>query len=258
MDDLELCTLDEPIIGLSLPSGESAGATLPGVLARLSAGDRLEFSGLQAHQLHAWHAFLTQLAALALHARGEVDLRQPEARWRELLAALTDGEVEPWCLVVGDLGRPALLQPPVPEGTLDGFKEIGSPAGLDLLVTAKNHDVKSARVRAAQPEHWLYALVALQGMQGFTGRDNYGVARMFSGFGSRPAVAAAPDLSWPARFARDVGVWLEERPALCQRFGYPAHGGHALLWLLPWDGLSSIHLQECDPFFLEICRRSRL
>jgi CRISPR system Cascade subunit CasA len=35
--------------------------------------------------------------------------------------------------------------------------------------------------------------------------------------------------------------------------------GHALIWLVPWDGKksSAIPLGECDPFFIEICRRLR-
>jgi CRISPR system Cascade subunit CasA len=30
------------------------------------------------------------------------------------------------------------------------------------------------------------------------------------------------------------------------------------LWIQPWDGNSSLSLTECDPFFIEICRRIRL
>ena len=154
---------------------------------------------------------------------------------------------------------PAFLQPPVPEGRLEGFRTlVDSPDELDVLITSKNHDVKIDRIDRPSVEHWIFALLTLQTMQGFLGRGNYGIARMNGGFASRPGVASAPGLRHAERFRRDVAVWLDARPGLVESYGYTAAGGHALLWLLPWDGRSSRSLQECDPFFLEICRRVRL
>jgi CRISPR system Cascade subunit CasA len=50
---------------------------------------------------------------------------------------------------------------------------------------------------------------------------------------------------------------LEQRPELVsERYD---DEGIALVWTVPWDGSSSdaIPLDECDPFFIEICRRLR-
>jgi CRISPR system Cascade subunit CasA len=233
--------------------------TLPGLLARLGGDDVVSFPVLQPHQSHAWFAFLVQLAGIALHRAREKDPALTEKEWAERLLALTDGAPEPWSLVVPALERPAFLQPSVPERTLDGFKNrIQHPDALDVLVTAKLHDVKGARIAEPEPEHWIFALVSLQTMQGFSGRDNYGIVRMNGGFGNRPCVAYAPSLSWGPRFRRDVAILLAQRPDLIVAYRYADRGGVALQWLEPWDGRTSIPLGECDPFFIEICRRVRL
>lgn len=254
--------LREPLLAVDLPDGARTPLSLPEVLAKLASGERLEFAALRAHQLPAWYAFLVQLAALALHRAGELTPWQDPERWGDALLELAGGSEAAWSLVVEDLAQPAFFQPPIPEGSLEaaGYRPAGTlPDAIDVLITAKNHDVKQLRMRAPRPEHWVYALVTLQTTEGFLGRGNYGVSRMNGGFASRPALAATPELSWPARFARDVRVWLEHRPKLVEgALGYPASGGHALLWTLPWDGRSSLPLQACDPFYLEVCRRVRL
>jgi CRISPR system Cascade subunit CasA len=115
---------------------------------------------------------------------------------------------------------------------------------------------------APRPEHWAYSLVTLQTSGGFDGRMNYGVARMNGGYGNRPSIAAARDPGWSTRFIRDVGILLSCRAKLIEEghYGYTADGGHLLLWTLPWDGSfeSQLSLPECDPFFVEVCRRVRL
>ncbi len=76
-------------------------------------------TAVQAHQQHPVHAFLVQLAALALARADEARIAHGEAAWRALLleAARADGAgAEAFTLVVEDLGKPAFLQPPVPEG----------------------------------------------------------------------------------------------------------------------------------------------
>jgi CRISPR system Cascade subunit CasA len=246
-------------------SGERFRLTLPGLLARLGAGEPTEPAFLQPHQEPALHAFLVQLAALALHRADSAGASEPrldrsEKQWREDLRSLTDGEDEPWCLAVEEPTRPAFFQPPAPEGNLDRFKgPFGNPDALDLLVTTKNHDVKAERIVRPQPEHWVYALITLQTFQGYMGRGNYGIARMNGGFASRPSVGVVPALTLEARFRRDVEVLLESREKILDAgYGYPAEGGEALLWLLPWDGTESLTLRDCDPFFLEVCRRVRL
>ena len=250
----ELNVLTEPLLHV-LAGDRVAARTLPEVLTGLSRGEALEFPALQPHQAHAWHAFLVQLAASALHASGaSIDA----APWSELLLSLTDGDADAWSLVRGDLEKPAFMQPPVEKGSLDSYKTtIETPDALDVLLTAKNFDVKATRATEATPEHWMLALVSKQTTEGFSGRDNYGVARMNGGFSSRPCVALAPDLTWGARFVRDTQVWLERRDELIESYGYESTIT-PLLWLRPWEGTEQLRLQQLDPFFIEVCRRIRL
>ena len=110
------------------------------------------------------HAFLVQLAAIALARAGTTEIAHDEAAWRALLlsAAGEDGAgVEAFTLVVSNLARPAFLQPPVPEGTLDGLKnEHTRPnSELDVLITSKNHDLKIDRVDRPGVEHWIFSLL---------------------------------------------------------------------------------------------------
>lgn len=248
--------LSEPLLGIEAASGRRAGA-LPEVLAALGADEVRAFTGLQAHQQHAWHAFLVQLAAIALQRAGKTDPVQSAATWSKLLLALTEGLHEPWCLVVSDLSKPAFLQPPVPEKTLDGFKPpILRPDEIDVLVTSKNHDVKTARIGHARPEHWVYALVSLQTMEGYSGKLKYGIARMNGGFASRAGIGLSPGLGLAERWRRDVRVLLAGREEVA-RERYSTDGA-ALLWLLPWDGKKSVQLHHLDPYFIEIARRVRL
>jgi CRISPR system Cascade subunit CasA len=235
--------------------GSLATATLPGILAALSRGDALEFPGLRPHQQHPWHAFLCQLGALASHHHLAHAFPTQEEPWRDALLALTDGQREPWCLVVDALDRPAFFQPPVPEGTLKEFKEVSTPEELDILVTSKNHDVKLAPSRAPTPEHWIFALIALQTFEGYLGQY-YGIARMSSGIGSRPHVGCIASFGNGSRFLRDTTLWLQTRSRLLEDHEY-AEKGIGLLWREPWNGDTSLPLDRLDPFFLEICRRVR-
>jgi CRISPR system Cascade subunit CasA len=249
--------LSEPIFRIACGT-TSATATLPGIFASLSRGDSLDFPGLRAHQQHPWHAFLCQLGALASHHHLAHEFPGEEALWRDALLALTDGQREPWCLVVDALDRPAFFQPPVPEGVLDKkrFSEVSTPDELDILVTSKNHDVKLAPSRAPTLEQWIFALVTLQTFQGYSGRGNQGIARMNGGYGSRPHVGYLADFGAGARFLRDAGLWLKNRSELLNDYGYDENG-IGLLWREPWDGNQSLPLDRLDPFFVEICRRVR-
>jgi len=248
--------LAEPLFGLVRAGGVREKRSLPEVLELLGKEDVRSFTALQAHQQHAWHAFLVQLAAIALQRAGEEKVKQRADAWREMLLAMTGRRREPWCLVVEDLSRPAFMQPPVPEGSLKEFSEISTPDELDLLVTAKNHDVKGARIGKPLPEHWVHALVSLQTMEGFSGRDNYGIARMNGGFASRPGIGLASALDPGSRFRRDVSVLLESRESIA-RGRFQSRGGRALLWLEEWDGKRSLAFDELDPAFVEVCRRVR-
>ncbi|NBB84655.1 MAG: type I-E CRISPR-associated protein Cse1/CasA [Bacteroidetes bacterium] len=240
--------------------GEHDSVALPAILHRLTTDNIVSFDALQTHQQQPWYAFLVQLAAMGVARENEGSWPESAEGWRTVLLQLADNKEAAWHLVVENPAEPAFLQSPIPEGSLDdaGFKsDTPTPDQLDVLITSKNHDVKSTRVQHPNPEHWIYALCALQTMEGFLGFGNYGVVRMNGGFGNRPLVGLAPDLTWGARFRRDVQVLLEEREELGTRYDL---SGHALLWLPPWDGKksSAIPLKDCDPYFIEVCRRIRL
>ena len=143
-------------------------------LGRAAGAETIEsFVGLRPHQQPAWHAFLVQLGAIAL---GHAGLTAPpnDAKagdWAGWLRALTPGwpHDAPWCLIAPPI-VPAFLQPPVPDGDLSAFKgQIGTPDALDMLITAKNHDLKSAVMVRADPDDWIYALVSLQTQEGYLG-----------------------------------------------------------------------------------------
>lgn len=251
--------LDEPVFGWESPDGARSRGSLPEVLACLSAAEILSFDHLRAHQEHAWFAFLVQVAALALNRAGASKPYDSAPPWRAALLSLAGGEAGAWALVNESLDRPAFLQAPVPEGSLAAFKTtLPTPDALDLLITAKNHDVKGRRALLAGADDWVFALISLQTMQGYSGRGNYGVLRMNGGMGNRPVVAQVPSLHWGARFRRDVALLLKERDKVSDTFRYAEDGGVALLWLLPWSGDDGIGLEQLDPWFVEICRRVRL
>jgi CRISPR system Cascade subunit CasA len=250
--------LDDPLFRVREPDDTVQTRTLPQILHTLTHDDILSFEALQSHQQQAWHSFLVQLAAMAV-ARETGAEPSDAAGWRDALVGLANGDEAAWHLVTQDVLRPAFLQSPVPEGSLDdaGYKsDVPTPDQLDVLITSKSHDVKARRITHPRPEHWIYALVTLQTMEGFLGRGNYGITRMNGGFGNRPMVTLATGLSWGQRFRRDLDVLTSERDALGDRYTLD---GHALTWTEPWDGAktSGLPLDACDPYFIEICRRIR-
>jgi CRISPR system Cascade subunit CasA len=252
--------LTDPLVRVRLHDGP-ATLTLPGVYAAL-AGDAVEaFTALRPHQRHAWHMFLAQVGALALHRGGLDAPPATEAAWADLLRALTpEQEQTAWALVVEDVTRPALLQPPVPQGGIAALpRRIATPDALDVLITAKNFDLKGAVAADAAPDDWLFALVSLQTMEGFLGAGNYGVARMNGGFSARPFLGLAPEGGVGAHVSRDMRAMLALRGAMLETYEvYPEHGGLGLTWLAPWDGATALRMADLDLWFVEVCRRVRL
>ncbi|CUI16741.1 hypothetical protein PNK_1124 [Candidatus Protochlamydia naegleriophila] len=253
--------LKDSLIRVCLPGKSRKTMTLPEVLAQLSGGDIESFVALQLHQSHAWHAFLVQLAAIAI-TRGNDNFDKSQAHeWAYRLSALTQevGGEEAWHLINENLSEPAFMQPVIPEGCLDSFKcDIETPDQLDILATSKNHDIKRQRIVGQEADHWIYALITLQTMQGFFGIGNYGIYRMNGGFGSRPCIAYTPSHQIGMRFRRDVEVLCKARDQLAEDYGYHSNNGLHLLWLHTWDGKRGLSLDQLDPFFIEICRRIRL
>lgn len=256
--------LDDPVVRVRRSSGGTAEAmSLPCLLEALGRDEVRDFPALRSHQRAAWHSLLVQLAALALHGDSDAhafDSLLPAQQWRERLIGLTSAAPNPagaWCLVQ-PMDNPAFLQAADSSANRAGWEPVATPDALDMLVTSRNHDLKSARMRQAQPDDWLFALVSLQTQQGYSGRGNYGIARMNAGFASRALVGIAPADTPGSRWRRDVEVVLDARDEALERIPYAPQGGIALTWLVPWDGGQSLQIDRLDPLFIEICRRVRL
>jgi CRISPR system Cascade subunit CasA len=258
---LRFSLLDEGLIRYRRTSdGETVCASLPQLFVALGADTVRDYPALRPHQRHPWHAFLVQLAAIALHKAGTTTACATAQEWRDVLLALTpeDPDGAAWCLV-SPPERPALLQAPVPGGSVADWKSPSFAADeIDMLVTSKNHDLKGSRARRSQAEDWLFALLSLQTQEGFLGAGNYGASRMNGGFASRPGVGVAAVGLPGARWARDTAALLAQRARTADTFGLQVEGGFALVWLQPWDGLGSLSFSRLDPFYIEICRRIRL
>lgn len=259
--DQHYSLLSDPLFSVRNQAHQRVMLTLPGVLSSLEEGSITAFEALQIHQRQAWHSFLIQLAALGVSRSKRASTPRNAEVWKGSLLTLTDGLEEAWTLVVNDLSKPAFMQPPIPEGSLEAahYKlDVTTPDDLDILVTSSNHDVKSNRITAPFIEHWLYAVIVEQTMEGFLGRGNYGIVRMNGGFGNRPQIGMTPSLDWSTCFQRDLAMLLSARKQIIDKYDYN-NEGVALLWLLPWDGkkASAIALNKCDPFFIEVCRRLR-
>ena len=234
--------------------------SLPGIFAAMSCGNaNLLFPALRPHQRPAWHMFLVQLATLALWREPVQHLPTDEEIWRTVLRQLTSEfpDDSPWELVVDDLRRPAFLQPPVPEGL--EWTGVETADALDMLITARNHDLKSAIARKASIDDWVYALISLQTCEGYNGKWNHGIARMNGGSSSRPMLGLAPanegDLSidFSARWNRDVKRLIAER----QRESASETSKPSLLWCLDWPENHQLVWSDLDPLCIEVCRRIR-
>ena len=232
--------------------------TLPGVFAACLRQEVLSFSALRPHQRHAWHAFLVQVGTVALLIGTDATPPDDEALWAALLRGLTPGHENdaPWNLTT-TVDQPALLQPATPSGTT-GWERRETPDSIDMLITARNHDVKQAAMVRAQPDDWLFALVTLQTMEGYGGRDTYGISRMNGGSSSRPCVGVMPSGGPGAHLRRDILALLATGGVTERAHGYAERDGLALTWLAPWDGLTSLTRRQLDPLYVEVCRRIRL
>ena len=171
----------------------------------MAQGNVSRFSALRAHQGAAWHTFLVQLGALALWTGKEASLPEDTPTWTELLRALTPehSDEAPWVVAAEDMSKPAFMQPSAPDGL--AWYPVPTPDALDVLITARNHDVKQTVLRDPDVEDWLFALVSLQTSAGYGGKRNYGIARMNGGSSSRPTVrhVTVDSMSWrPRTWAR--------------------------------------------------------
>ena len=255
--------LTEPLIRMGKSDRSRVGASLPEVYDALMADEVEAFPALRPHQRHAWHAFLVQLGAMAMHKAGVTKPPADAPTWADLIRGLTPEfpDDEPWHLVVDDITKPAFMQPPASseDKTAEYKSSVETPDELDMLVTSKNHDVKSAVAVASEYDDVILALVSLQTSEGFSGAGNYGISRMNGGLGSRPAFSVTPSTRFGAHVRRDIMVLLERYEDLLDNFPM-RDGGAALLWTTHWDGtkVESLLLNQLAPLYIEVCRRIRL
>jgi hypothetical protein len=250
--------LTENLISARYEKGEKSKLSLPGVLAKLSREDIESFTALQPHQDQSWYCFLVQLAAMAMHESEAQSIEGDENEWTARLRSLTKDfpNDEPWCMVVEDLAKPAFMQTPVSEGDWSAFKKeiIHIPDEIEILNTAKNHDVKSEKNFKPSIENWVFTIISLQTMIGYFGSGNYGIARMRHVYASRPFVSLASKDNWRIQFTRDLKILMNNRNKILN----DGRQGKGLLWLYSWDGKSQLFQNDLDPFFIDCARRLRL
>lgn len=259
--ELQFSLLTEPIIRYRRAGGgQTVHATLPGLFVALAADEVRDYPALRPHQRHPWHAFLVQLAAIALHQAGTSAVFETEEAWCDALMALTpnDPDGAAWCLV-SPPNRPALLQAASPNWDISEWDTVFSAADeLDMLITSRNHDLKSARMHKSNLEDWLFALISLQTQEGSNSGSHKGISRMNSGAGSRSGIGIVPKGGLGKRWKRDIDVLRVIRSKTAETYGFTETNGTALVWLQPWDGKESISFSALDPLYLEICRRVRI
>ena len=255
--------MTDPVIRTDMSSGSRVVASLPEVYAALMADEVDAFPALRPHQRHAWHAFLVQLGAMAMHRAGLTEPPTGADTWCSLIRSLTPDypDDEPWQLVVDNITKPAFMQPPATSRKRENdYKTtVRTPDELDMLITSRNHDLKVAVATRACADDWIFALITLQTMEGFGGVGNYGISRMNGGLGSRPAFTLTPSERWGAHVRRDITALLAYRPTLLGKFPM-TEDGEGLLWTTCWDGAAeeSLPASRLDPLYIEVCRRIRL
>ena len=268
-----LCLLTDPLIRVHGPSGAIERLSLPQLLARLAGGEALDFPMLRPHQQPAWHAFLVQLAYLALEpaeaaeSGAEREVPTDAATWEQLLRVLTPDHADdaPWCLVVDDWQQPAFLQSPCRPGAQSDYKRVLTSAQeIDLLITSKNHDEKvgkMARIGGADTDLVVFALVSVQGCAGYQGSGRANSMRMNTGAGSRAQFRMVFQRGSGSEFLRDVRVLLARTERLWEDALEAGIGTTAqplrLLWLPAW-GDTALSIDSVHPLCLEVCRRVRL
>ncbi len=253
----------------------SVKLTLPGVFAALGRNSIEAFTNLRPHQRHPWHAFLCQLGAIALTDGGveipSVGKNTPyselpgvydEGKWKGLLSALTPDN-DAWSLVVADTKKPAFLQPPIHESVGEMMTVARTPDEIDIIFTTKNIDEKGRRITSVKKDHWIFALVTLQGHAGYSlggapGNYHSTVRQKGENIATRPGVGLITSPYWGDQWGRDCRVLIELLQTEKEIEWNLSTTGKRLLWLEMWDGKSSLSLNELHPYFLEICRLLRI
>jgi len=263
-------TLTEPVICARGRDESTTTWTLPGVMAGLARGEIASFPALRPHQRHVWHAFLVQLATLALLKGGRSELPEGEDDWRELIRGLTPDwpDDEPWSLVVEDVSKPALLQPPVPRQEFAAWKKkednwCYTPDELDTAVTtSKAHDLKRAVQTNSDIDDWIYALISFHTQTHYGGRGWYGAARGPQGFLNRVFMALAPLKN--ARYIDKSQHFKNDVRDCLTHFGeqdtapFASDPRAGITWLSHLDESDAIEISQLHPYFIEANRLCRL
>jgi CRISPR system Cascade subunit CasA len=259
--ELHFSLLTEPLIRYRCASdGRTVAANLPELFVALAADQVRDYPALRPHQRHPWHAFLVQLAAIALHKAERTMVFETAEAWRDALMALTpdDPDGAAWCLV-SPPDRPAFMQAADPSWKiLDWDTVFQTPDELDMLGTSKNHDLKGSRMRLSNFDDWLFSLVSLQTQEGSNSGSHKGISRMNSGSGSRSGIGVIPKGCAGNRWLRDLRILQKTRSHIADTYNLESDNGLALVWLQAWDGESSIPFSNLDPLYIEIGRRVRL
>ncbi len=245
----------------TVAAGDTVAANLPELFAAMNRDEVRDFPALRPHQRHPWHAFLVQLAAIALHQAERDEPFETAVEWDTALMALTpdDPDGAAWCLV-SPPQRPAFMQAPVLVFDFnESWKCLLAPDELDVIKTSKNHDLKSQRMVGAREDDWVFSLISLQTQSPSDSGSYKESSRMNGGWGRRLGVGVVPVGGYGARWARDVRILLESRLKICEDFGF-CNDGLKLIWLVPWDSLmeSCLNPSKLNPFYLEVTRRVRL
>lgn len=240
-------------------TGERVATTLPELFVAMAQDQVRDFPALRPHQRHPWHAFLVQLAAIALHRAGRAEPFATPDEWRAALLALTpdDPDGAAWCLV-SPVARPAFMQAPVLAGLDSKWESKTAADEIDVIKASKNHDLKAQRMTRTTPEDWIFALVSLQTQSPGDSGSYKESSRMDGGWGRRPGIGIVPPGGYGCRWLRDQRILLSERDKISETFGL-GQKGVAITWLLPWDGSahSSLMVSTLDPFYIEVSRRIR-
>ncbi|MCD6305152.1 MAG: type I-E CRISPR-associated protein Cse1/CasA, partial [Deltaproteobacteria bacterium] len=154
--------LTDPLLRVQTAASEVRQMSLPELFSALGRDEVESLPGLQRHQADALHVFLCYLAGAILARSGDTEPVQETSYWERGLVDLSEGQENwAWRLVVEDVSKPAFFQAPLPAADRLSLKAV-TPDRLDLLPTAKNHDVKKARGFYPHPDEWVYTLVSLQ------------------------------------------------------------------------------------------------
>lgn len=252
--------LHDPLISVRLPPGD-ARLNLPELLAALARGEVLAYTRLRRHQSDPFHVFTVQLAASILARRGQTEPPDDPVFWRDGLLELADGQTSAWHLIEADPTKPAFMQSPCPKvEDFAAYKpKATSPDELDVLITAKDHDVKMARGKGMDAELWLYALLTIQTTGGYL-MHYQASARINTGLGSRAIVTTVRDPRPGPRFVEELPIVnIIREQALRTSFGYRSPGV-VLTWLKPRPLKQSQYgaYESLEPLFVEAVRPVRL